>query len=293
MTAPVGKMVARKARAISPVWHWRALQRSFTRNTALHEPRLIHRDANLAVAWSPGKSNRMVLVFSSGYGKPWHPDSLEFRGCASDNGNNHVLFINDRRNSWYSDPKLRDRIVQVVSRTAAANGIQSMWSIGNSIGGYGAILFCDRLPISHAIAFAPQILMTDAVINGPIWARNRPGIQDTVVRDLTTILGQADATFWLLYGDQDEDDRIHLGHLRSRLPERHNLHIAIAKGQKHEIALWLKKQGRLVRLVNAAWTDDWQDLQTCAAILNPPLDLSLAAIGKVAGNDARNDHDQV
>ncbi len=265
-----------KRQRISPVWWVQSLRRRLTGHAPVGEPQMIHRDRGLAVAWLPGRSSRLVLVFLSIQRKALHPDRLEFRANASDQGQDHVLFINDRWWSWYSRPGLRDKLAALVRKVIAAQGIETVWSIGNSMGGFGAILFRDRLPISKVVAFVPQILLRDEVIDRPTWAANRHRIMPEVERDLTAIMAAKGTEFNLVYGDSDEDDRIQLGHLRQRLPDASHVRIVIVPGQKHDVARWLKAQGQLAGLTSALWTGDRTALEGISRRLETPLDLTLA-----------------
>ena len=265
-----------KRQGISPVWWVQSLRRWLTGHAPSDQARVIHRDGDLAVAWLPGTTKRLVLVFTSINRKPLHPNRLEFRANASDQGQNHVLFINDRRWSWYSRPGLRDKIAGLVRKVIAAQGIETVWSIGNSMGGCGAILFRDRLPISKVVAFVPQILLRDEVIDRPTWAANRHRIMPKVERDLTPIMAAKGTEFNLVYGDSDEDDQIQLGHLRQRLPDASHVRIVIVPGQKHDVARWLKAQGQLAGLTSALWTGDRTALEGISRRLETPLDLTLA-----------------
>jgi hypothetical protein len=265
-----------RVRKISLAWQYQALRRWLTGRPALNEARLIHRDADLAIAWLPGRSTRLVLVFVSIQARPFHPDKLQLRGFVSNHGQHHVIFINDRRNCWYSRDGMRDRIACTVNQVIAREGIETIWSIGNSMGGYGAILFCDRLPITRVLAFVPQILMTDEVINQPIWRKNRPVITDQVERDLTGLMADTTRTFHLVYGDKDDDDPIHFSHLRRRLPAAPHVKIVVAPGQQHHVANWLRSQGQLGKLIDAIWAEDREALEACSRKLTTPFDLSLA-----------------
>lgn len=236
----------------------------------------MHRERDLAVAWLPGRSPTLVLVFISIQRAALHPDTLEFRGIASDHGRRHVLFINDRERSWYSTPGKRERVEAVVRRFIAAHGIETVWSMGNSMGGYSAILFTDRLPISRVVAFVPQILMTPAVIGRPSWVTHRPNILDSVERDLAPIMAKAPCEFRIVTGDAYAGDLIHFGHLRDRLGDAPHVRIVIVPGQGHHLASWLRRQGLLAPLVAALWTDDREGLEHCSQALERPLDLSLA-----------------
>ena len=264
-----------KRQRLSLVWWVHAIRRSLTGRSSASEARLIHRERDLAVAWLPGRSDTLVLVFISIRRAALHPDTLEFRGIASDDGRSHVLFINDRERSWYSTPDKRARVEAVVRRFMAEHGIQTVWSMGNSMGGYSAILFTDRLPVSKVVAFVPQILMTNAVIDQPHWSVHRPNIRDTVERDLTPIMAKANCTFHVVTGDAYAGDRTHFVHLREKLADAKNVKFVIVPGQGHQVADWLKKQGQLAPLVAALWAGDRQGVQACSLALERPLDLSL------------------
>ena len=265
-----------KRQRISPIWRLLALQRWLTGQSPVDEARLIHRDRNLAVAWLPGTSTRLVLVFISIRPEALHPDVLEFRGVASDHGNNHVLFINDRERSWYSAPGQRDRIARIVSRFVAAHGISETWAIGNSMGGYGAILFSHQLRISKVVAFVPQLLMTPEVLSLPNWADFVAPIRDGVEPDLVPIIAAADCRFHIVTGDRFDDDILHMGHLRKTLADASKVRIVVTPGQGHLVARWLKDQGQLAKLVAALWTGNRQALEDCSRALPQPLDLTLA-----------------
>ena len=265
-----------KRQGISPVWWVQALRRRLTGPAPAGQARMIHRDGDLAVAWLPGATKRLVLVFTSITRKPMHPNRLEFRAIASDQGRNHVLFINDRHWSWYSRPGLRERIAGLVRKVVATQGIETVWSIGNSMGGYGAILFRDRLPISRVVAFVPQILMRDEVIDRPNWSANRHRITAGVERDLTPIMAAGGTRYNLIYGDMDDDDPIHLGHLRQHLPDASHVRIVIVPGQTHTVAAWLNAKGQLANVAAALWAGDRLGLDAISNALETPLDLVLA-----------------
>lgn len=265
-----------RTQQISPVWRLHALRRWLTGPVSATEPRLIHRDRDLAVAWIPGTSSRLVLVFFSISRKALHPDRLEFHAAASDNGHNHVLVINDRERSWYSMPGQRDRIARIVRRFMGKHAIETVWSIGNSMGGHGAILFSGLLPISSVVAFVPQILMAKSVTDREVWNAHRPRIRHEVEPDLTPIMAAADCMFNIVTGDKHFDDPIHLAHIRKQLPTARNVKIVVVPGQKHSVYKWLDAHGNLADVIAALWAGDRLALENCSRALPQPLDLSLA-----------------
>jgi len=215
-------------------------------------PRLLMRDRELMVNWYPGSSDRLVLVFTGKHGGRGRLGYLEFTKVSQGGDSNHVLFITDLKRSWYSRPGLRARVTALVQGFIAGHGIAQVSAIGNSMGGYGAILFCDHLPISRVAAFVPQILLTPEVIDAPNWVVERAAITDQVERDLVPIMRNSPARFTLVYGDQDHDDRRHLAHL----PRADNIDVLVLPGRDHGVARWLKQQGRLDHLAGAMINGD-------------------------------------
>jgi pimeloyl-ACP methyl ester carboxylesterase len=261
---------------ISPVWYLQALRRWLTGHAPADEPRLIYSDPTVAAVWLPGQTTRLIVVFQSARRRSLKEKRLDFRAMAWDHGRNHVLFVSDRRKSWYSRPGQRERITGLIRQFAARHGVETIWAVGSSMGGYGAILFSNRVPFSQVIAFVPQLLITDAVTSGANWARNRPNITVEVERDLVPILASTSCRVHLVYGDQDADDLIHLNHLRQTLPDSPNVKLVLAPGKDHGIAPWLNAQGQLAQFATALWTGDRQALEECSMKLDTPLDLSLA-----------------
>jgi hypothetical protein len=173
-------------------------------------------------------------------------------------------------------PGQRDWISEFVRRFVTEHDIETIWSIGNSMGGYGAILFCDRLPISQVIAFVPQVFLAKQFLALRIWAKHVRSIRDDVVRDLVPTMAVADCRFHIVSGDSFSDDIRQMGHLRRQLPAAPHVRIVIAPGQRHSVVRWLQDHGQLANLVAALWAGDRQGLEDCSKALPRPLDLSQA-----------------
>lgn len=263
-----------RRRKISPIWYFQALRRWLTGRSPVGEARLVYNDRQTAVAWVPGQSKTLVVAFQAARRKSFRPYRLDFRDVAWGNGANHVLFVSDRCASWYSRAGQRDKIARMIREFAARHGIETIWSIGGSMGGYGAILFSESVPFDKAVAFVPQLLLSEPVINAPNWAYNRPNITDSVDRDLVPILASTPCHVHLVYGDQDPDDLIHFNHLCQTLPEATNVRMVVARGKGHAIAPWLHKRGQLAAVVTALWDEDQHALEDCNRKLEIPLELT-------------------
>lgn len=224
----------------------RRLKSRHGRAAGARQPIVLHEDADLLISWLPGAGHRAVLAFAGMVVALGGRQPLEFVGVAAAEGR-HVLFVSDLRHSWYSHPGLQDRIVRVVQDFCAAQGITDLCTIGNSMGGYGAILFASLLPVRHVAAFVPQILLTPELLAMQQWDEARACIQHGVVRDLVPGMLTSTARFTLVYGDQDIDDNIHAAHL----PKAANIDPLIVKGCDHKVSRWLKDRGVLAALGSA------------------------------------------
>ena len=230
------------------------------------QPLALVRDRELTITWLPGRTDRMLLSFAGmGPARGRRRKALEFASIAGEGGH-HVLFITDMRRSWYSRPGLRARIVREVEAIVRRETIHDLRAIGNSMGGYGAILFAADLPISHAAAFVPQIVMTPEVLAMPQWNGVRRAIGDTVERHLGPIMLSAPTRFAVVFGDQDIDDRIHVSHL----PQAANINVLTLQGRDHKVARWLKEQGALHDLASAMLDGNTARIDHFRTRLNPP-----------------------
>lgn len=265
-----------KPQGVSLIWYVHAVRRWSTGRRFAGQPRLFYRDSQTLVAWRPAQTDqpadRLVVVFQSARRRNLHPDRLDFAEIAADGGRNHVLFVCDRHVSWFSRPGQRDLITRIIRNFAATRGIETIWAIGNSMGGYGAILFSNALSFARVVAFAPQLNLSETVICRPNWDRYRPSLNEQTERDLVPILAEAPGRTNIVYGDQDEDDLLHYGHLRETLSDAPDVRIVIVRGKDHRVASWLNERGQLADVVNALWRDDFQALDDCSRKLETPLE---------------------
>ncbi|MEO6299533.1 MAG: hypothetical protein ABIV25_07305 [Paracoccaceae bacterium] len=230
------------------------LSAGFRRKTSNHQqPQIVIEDDELLISLLPGTTNRLVLAFTGMDVVRGRRDRIEFAAVASAGGS-HVLFINDVLRCWYSRPGQRGRIITFVTEFMQSHGIGELRSIGNSMGGYGAVLFCGYLPITHAAAFAPQLLMTPDVLAKPHWLQSRHRMEADLVQDLGPIMLQSRAAFTLVFGDRDADDIIHT----ANVPMAANIDLLMLPGCDHKAARWLKEIGALSKLA-AAMLDGRRD----------------------------------
>lgn len=220
-------------------------------------PQLIHEDARLRVSYLParGTSARppvLVVAFSGiGHGLGGM-QTEEFAGSATEKGGrNHVLFITDKQRSWFSAPGLMDEITDHVRKMAAEVGVASCVTIGNSMGGYGAVRLSREFPVSCAVAFSPQFSMHPDIVVETRWEEHRPFI------DLSRHLPLSDcmappARYYLIFGGSSRSETKH----RDLFPIFDGVTILSLPGAGHNIVQKIKEFGLLTALVQALFAHD-------------------------------------
>ena len=221
---------------------------------------LLHEDDALTVERLAGQGRRLVVAFSGighGFGGL---QRAEFVGTAADGGRNSVLFVTDRRRSWYTAPGITERIAGVVQDELARMGLPACHTIGNSMGGYGAIRLARDMPVAVALAFSPQASMDPALIAEHRWAEHRPAIDLARHLPLSACL-VPQTRVWAVFGADSRIERAH----RALLPDVAHLTCLMLRGGGHNIVRILKDSGHLVPLVEAAMDDDAARVATVTA----------------------------
>ncbi|ETX30588.1 alpha/beta hydrolase-fold protein [Roseivivax isoporae] len=211
------------------------------------EVRTLVADADLMVRALPGTNARLVLSFTGVQHGMGQIPADEFIGSAAGAGRNHVLFVSDLARTWFTRAGLQERIVDIVTHYAAEHGIADMAAIGNSMGGYGALLLSDRLPLSVVAAFAPQVSMDATVVAEPRWPEFRAGFGPDLPASVAGPVAAARGTVFVTMGAQDALDRRHM----ALLPEAAHVHRFLLRGCGHNTASFLKERG-VIREVVAA-----------------------------------------
>lgn len=129
---------------------------------------LVHEDDGLRVTRTDGQSACLVVSFSGiGLGDSACP-AEEFIATASDKGRHPTLFVMDKRRSWLNAPGLLERIVSIVEAEARRLGAATICTIGNSMGGFMALMLPGFTRVHHALALSPQYSV-DRRVNPDEW----------------------------------------------------------------------------------------------------------------------------
>ncbi|MDT8344506.1 MAG: hypothetical protein RQ752_08730 [Thermohalobaculum sp.] len=212
-------------------------------------PGPIHEDDDLRIDRIDGRGGRLVLAFTGiGHGSGGL-QRAEFVRSASQDGANTVLFVTDVKRSWYSAPGLLDRLRTRARAVWDELGQPAIVTIGNSMGGFGAILAARDLPVRAVLAFGPQFSMDESVVREPRWRQWRANFGPLPVRALDEVMigGTECATrFYLFHGTDGVEQRQIRG-----FPAAPHVRHYLFDGAPHNVALPFKEAGTLDALIGA------------------------------------------
>ncbi|PYC47476.1 hypothetical protein DI396_11030 [Litorivita pollutaquae] len=211
-------------------------------------------DETLRLRWLDGTGPRMVVSFTSIQHR--HQDGTprdEFLSAASMDGENKVLFVSDLRWSWYSRAGLMDKIIDYVTRIRDMAGATEICTIGNSMGGYGAMILPRYVPVARVAAFVPQISMHPDLVTEDRW----PGVMKNhgtyPVKSAGDVVTEKSGTeFYVTFGRNQKKDMAQA----ALLPDAPNLTVNMLPRCAHDAAEKMKTAGVLNKAVAAKLTGD-------------------------------------
>jgi hypothetical protein len=156
----------------------------------------------------------------------------------------HCLFISDMKRTWYNGEGIAQAICGIVEQKAKDLNIRKIITIGNSMGGFGAILFARLLGADTAIAFSPQFSFNSEIVPGDDrWGEYRDAIKTWT---FPTALPLNAATRYFIFSGLDPMEMQH-----TRLfPKARNTAIFLIAGG-HTVAQSIKDAGQLGRVIGA------------------------------------------
>ena len=212
-------------------------------------------DEALQVRYIAGQAEELVVAFTGvGHGIG-EIQTEEFTGVSLGEARRHVVFVIDTQRSWYSAPGIQGRIIEAIDSVVAKVRPSRIFTLGNSMGGFGALLLAERIGAEAAVAFAPQFTMRRDVIRERRWARYRPAMNESALDTLDgPLTGKSRA--YAIFGANERLDRPHAKALDATgwVDVRR---VVSPKGVKgHSVAGFLKSAGILQPLVAAMFDGD-------------------------------------
>ena len=197
-----------------------------------------------------GAGNGAVLLSFTGVGLAMGGiDVQKPEFLASGQGFDAVVFITDKTRSWGSAVDF-DRIRALVRPLAAGRPVHA---IGNSMGGFLAILASHHLRLGRVLAFAPQFSVDPAVVPWETrWRKYTAGIARHV--PLTAGSAMVGRSRYYVFSGGLGLDRQHA----ALFPVRDNLVHHVFPDVDHDVAKRLKTAGHLVQTIRACLEGRWR-----------------------------------
>jgi len=216
-------------------------------NAEWAQPQEVPAPEALLVHYLPGRSKRLVVSLAGVGRARTRVPPMEFLGTASDDNTNHVLFISDTTRSWLNGPGITKFIIGLIARYRKQHDIQDLVLMGNSMGGFSALVLADLIPTDTVISFAPQFSANpDIVPTERRWFHFRKHIAEWKHPTVGSIQ-KANTNYFIFHGDDAEE----IPHW-VRFPQARNVHHLIVKGEGHNIARLLRRRNALTPMFRSA-----------------------------------------
>lgn len=163
--------------------------------------------------------------------------SEEFVGSTAVPGHS-AIFVHDLQRSWYNRFS-REKLIEILLPAVAGKRVTT---IGNSMGGFGAILISSIIPVQTVIAFAPQFSVHPEIVPyEKRWREFTSEISHFRYASLAEAFANG-ANIYTINGDADEMHWL-------QFPQRSNCEHVLLDESGHEPAQVIKSAGILSSLI--------------------------------------------
>ena len=207
----------------------------------------VFEDEELRLRWLPGRLPRMVVVFTGMKARFGGAPVDEFARSAACGGQNNVLFVTDRRATWYAAPGLWRRIVRFVRYLRRSEGMREVLTLGTSMGGFGALLLPRDVRVLRAVAFAPQVTMDPEILADDRWPPVKARWGTLPARSVADVVASGRTQYYVAAGAGCAEDMAHL----DLLPDTPRVRRYLLPDGRHNPARALKEAGLLPIVVAA------------------------------------------
>lgn len=209
----------------------------------------VYDDDTLRIGAIVGDTGRLVISMS-GVGSRRHempPPELIGTAIGPDGQSNHVLVVSDKSRSWMNGPGIADRIVAAIEAYKTNFPIEEVIVLGNSMGGFSALVLPGLTDIDVAVALAPQYSVDPTHLpDEKRWAFFTRQIEHFAFPAIDSY-PVGETSYYVFHGD-DDLERMHSG----RFPTDPRAHHFVFDGQDHNFAVELRKRGVLGAMIQAA-----------------------------------------
>ncbi|MCC4298558.1 hypothetical protein [Aurantimonas coralicida] len=205
------------------------------------EPDTLFEDQNLRLRFSRGTSKTLFVSFTGVQHGLGGLPADEFIGTTH---RHHSLFVSDMNRSWYNADGIVDQVSQQIDEIRRQEGVRRTVTIGNSMGGFGAILFARLISADVAFSFSPQFTVHP---NREPFEKRWSTYTDKIDpwRYETPMPLRSECRYFVFSGTDNEE----IAHTR-QFPKSRNIRIYYVKGG-HNISKSFKDAGLLKSVVSA------------------------------------------
>jgi hypothetical protein len=225
---------------------------------------LLFDDETCRIAHEPGDNGRAVISFA-GVGYALGGIQVEEFRRSLDGSHFDIYYVIDKERRWYN--RCHDAVLATINRSLGERRIAGTFTLGNSMGGFGAVLFAGALAeCRRAVAFSPQSSVWPAVV--PFedrWREWTQHISDWLVPDAVPQMRRG-LSYVLFFGAADMRDQRHIDRFAAGAGEALLCRI---EESAHGVAAEIKRHGLLVPLLDALLTSTPLDRRRLTELLGP------------------------
>lgn len=179
-------------------------------------------------------TNRCLIVFT-GVGHKLGGIDVQKEEFYSQHKFGMIIWITDKNRSWGNSLNVKKISEELIKLSKNKN----IYIIGNSMGGFLAILFSKFLNAKNVIAFNPQFSVCPEIVpNEKRWMHYRKFINKYRFKDLSSKFSK-NINYAILFGDNSEDD-IHFKKFLEFTFES-KIELIRLKNLNHNVASYLKE----------------------------------------------------
>ncbi|WP_321505120.1 hypothetical protein [Breoghania sp.] len=188
----------------------------------------------------PGKRKTLFVAFTGILHGIMGDRPGEFIKSTNNNGEFTSIYISDLSTSWYNDEVIHESIVRTIRDIQSKYEIEETILLGNSMGGYGALLFSSEVNASLVISIVPQFSVDPSIIPfDKRWSVYQQKISKYRSGNLNDHISSR-CRYFVLGAGEDPIDMQHISMIKNGI----NITTFIVKA-KHDLAAKLKNSGSL------------------------------------------------
>ena len=203
---------------------------------------VLFEDDLLKVTFEPGSSGLAVISFT---GISFGSIAVgEFKSTLTRSGlDNDIYYVFDKQRKWYNGPHA-ETLVTVLNGAIASRGNEAVFTLGNSMGGTGALAFAGE--IERCVRHCPSVRRHRSTRASPPSKFDGPTtgaeIDQWTMPDALPRVSR-DREYYVFYGADNALDMQHAA--RFVALNEPNIHVFVVPECGHDVALKLKKLGFL------------------------------------------------